>query len=108
MYNLHIVQVEYSDNYFDTSGSFLQFKKDESPVKDAGNPNNISTINSSLFNYKLGTLRKRAVDGALWNTKIAVPLIFKHFLKSLETPLINCKIILNWIGLKLMEIQYSN
>ena len=49
MYNLHIVQVEYSDNYFDTSGSFLQFKKDESPVKDAGNPNNISTINSSLF-----------------------------------------------------------
>ena len=38
MYNL----IEYSNNYSDTSGSLWQFKRDESPVTAAGNPNHVS------------------------------------------------------------------
>ena len=38
MYNL----IEYSDNYADSSGSVCQFKRDESPINDAGNPLNVS------------------------------------------------------------------
>ena len=48
MYNL----IEYSDNYSDTSGSLWQFKRDESPVTNAGNNDNISTANSTSFKYK--------------------------------------------------------
>ena len=48
MYNL----IEYSDNYSDTSGSLWQFKRDESPVTNAGNPDNVSTANSTSFKYK--------------------------------------------------------
>ena len=48
MYNL----IEYSDNYSDTSGSLWQFKRDESPVTNAENPDNISVDNSISFKYK--------------------------------------------------------
>ena len=48
MYNL----MEYSDNYSDTSESLWQFKRDESPVTAAENPENVSTANSSSFKYK--------------------------------------------------------
>ena len=41
MYNL----IEYSDNYADSSGSLYQFKRDESPMNDAGNPNNVALDN---------------------------------------------------------------
>ena len=43
MYNL----TEYSDNYSDTSGSLWQFKRDELPVTSTGNPDNVSTANST-------------------------------------------------------------
>ena len=45
MYNL----IEYSDNYADSSGSLYQFKRDESPMNNAGNPNNIDLDNSTYF-----------------------------------------------------------
>ena len=48
MYNL----IEYSHNYSDTSGCLWQFKRDESPVTDAGNPDNVSVDNSTSFKYK--------------------------------------------------------
>ena len=48
MYNL----IEFCDNYSDTSGSLCQFKRDESPVTNPGNPENISTANSTSFKYK--------------------------------------------------------
>ena len=48
MYNL----IEYSDNYSNTSGSFWQFKRDESPVNNVGNHDNVSTDNSTSFKYK--------------------------------------------------------
>ena len=34
------------NNYSDTSGSLWQFKRDESPINDAGNPVNVAIHNS--------------------------------------------------------------
>ena len=41
MYNL----IEYSDIYSNTLGSLWQFKRDESPATNGGNPSNVSTAN---------------------------------------------------------------
>ena len=79
MYNL----IEYSDNYADSSGSLYQFKRDESPV-NGRNPLSVALDNSTSFKYKSSLLGKATdSDG---NDK------------SLERPLINCKIHLelNW------------
>ena len=76
MYNL----IEYSDNYADSSGSLYQFKRDKSPMNDAGNPNNVALDNSTSFKYKASLLGKATdADGndkSLNNTKIVVPLIY--------------------------------
>ena len=48
MYNL----IEYSDNYNDSSGSLWQFKRDESPMNNAGNPLNVALDNTTSFKYK--------------------------------------------------------
>ena len=75
MYNL----IECSHNYLDTSGRLWQFERDELSVTAAGNPDNVSTANSTSFKYKssffepLGT----ADNGIFKNVKIAVPL--KYF-----------------------------
>ena len=45
MYNL----LEYSDNYADSSASLYQFKRNESPVNDAGNSLNVALDNSTSF-----------------------------------------------------------
>ena len=58
MYNL----IEYSDNYVDSSGSLCQFKRDESPMNDAGNPLNVALDNSTSFKYKASLLRKADDD----------------------------------------------
>ena len=99
MYNL----LQYSDSYADSSGSLYQFKRDESPMNDAGNPNNVALDNSTSFKYKACLLGK-ATDAAgndrsLRNTKIVVPMKYlSNFFRSLKMPLINCKIHLelNW------------
>ena len=74
MYNL----IEYSDNYADSSGSLYQFKRDESPMNNAGNPNNVVLDNSTSFKYKASLLGKAdnadGNDRSLKNTKIVVPL----------------------------------
>ena len=87
MYNL----IEYSDNYFDTSGSLWQFKRDEIEVDvdltvDAQHvPNNLSS-----FKYKSSFITNRN------GVKIAVPLKYlSNFWRSLEMSLINCKIELS-------------
>ena len=54
MYNL----IEYSNNYADSSGSLYQFKRDESPMNDAGNSNNVALHNSASFEYKASILGK--------------------------------------------------
>ena len=72
MYNL----IEYSDNCSDISGSLWQFKRDESPVADAGNPDNVSTTNSTSFKYKFSFFKPLtdADNGVFINVKKAVPL----------------------------------
>ena len=96
MYNL----IEYSDNYSDTSGSLWQFKRDE--VLD--NNADLAIDNSQSFKYKAALVGKEdAVDGensSVKKAKIVVLLKYlSNFWRSLEMPLINCKVYLelNWI-----------
>ena len=98
-YNL----IEYSDNYADSSGSLYQFKRDESPMNNAGNSLNVAFYNSTSFKYKASILGKAddadGNDRSLKNIKVVVPLKYlSNFFRSLEMPLINCKIHLelNW------------
>ena len=87
MYNL----LEYSDNYSDTSGSLWNFRRDEIK-EDAG----LAINNASSFKYKANLIGGTVADGAnrkKENVKIAVPLkYFSNFWRSLEMPLINCKV----------------
>ena len=99
MYNL----IEYSDNYADSSGSLYQFKRDESPMNYNNNPLNVALDNSTSFKSKASLLGKATdADGnyrSLKNAKIVVSLKYlSNFFRSLEIPLINCKIHLelNW------------
>ena len=73
MYNL----TECSDNFADSSGSLYQLKRDESPMNNAGNPDNVPLNNSTSFKYKASLLGK-AIDpdsnDRLKNTKIVVSL----------------------------------
>ena len=96
MYNL----IEYSDNYSDTSGSLWQFKRDEVPTNNA----NLTIDNSESFKYKAALVGKTANhnngNSFVKDTKIVVPLKYlSNFWRSLEMPLINCKVHLelNWI-----------
>ena len=87
MYNL----IEYSDNYSDTSGSLLIFKRDniEEDADLAVNAQNIPN-NSSSFKYKSSFITNRT------GAKIAVPLKYlSSFWRSLEMSLINSKIQLS-------------
>ena len=90
MYNL----IEYSDNYSDTSGRLWQFKRDEQNMNN-GNPANVTTDDSSSFKYKSSFFKPltAADNGVFKDVKIAVPLKYlSNFWRSLEMPLINCKI----------------
>ena len=87
MYNL----IEYSDNYSDTSGSLWQFKRDEieGDVDLTVNAQHIPN-NSSSFKYKSSFITNRN------GIKIIVPLkCLSNFWRSLEMPLINCKVELS-------------
>ena len=71
MYNL----IEYSDNYQDSSATLYQYKRDEPPEANA--INDLTTDTSSSSKYKVSFLG---------NPKLS------NFFRSLEMPLINCKI----------------
>ena len=92
MYNL----TEYSDNYSDTSGSLWQFKRDEVP----NNKVDSTVDNSQSFKYKAALVRKTAYavnnkNSSVKDAKIVVPLKYLgSFWRSLEMPLINCKVYL--------------
>ena len=93
MYNL----IEYSDNYSDTSGNSWQFKRDEIEgnvdltVDDNHIPNN-----SSSFKYKSNLIGNTENNGIKNGVKIVVSLKYlSNFWRSLEMPLINCKIELS-------------
>ena len=83
MYNL----LEYSDNYQDSTGSLYQFKRDEPPDDNANVTNDITSLvdKSKLIN---GT-----DDNNVNNVKLVVLLKYvSNFFRSLEMPLVNCKI----------------
>ena len=96
MYNL----IEYSDNYQDSSATLYQYKRDEPPEDDA--VADLTADNSDSLKYKiklLGNVTEVAGDAAgvrRLNVKVVVPLKYlSNFFRSLEMPLINCKIKLN-------------
>ena len=91
---------EYSDNYSDTSGSLWQFKRDEVPANNA----DLTIDNSQSFEYKAALLGKAAnqneVKIFVKDANTVAPLKYlSNFWRSLEMPLINCKVFLelNWI-----------
>ena len=86
MYNL----IEYSDNYAKTSGSLLQYYRDE--------PNdNLADFES--FKSKINITKKTPNNGNEKDVEIMVPLNYlSNFWRTLEMPLINCEVslILTW------------
>ena len=92
MYNL----IEYSDNYSDTSGILWGFKRDE--IDNSVNVTNDD--NAPSFKYKASNIGNTENNGTKNGVKIAVPLKYlSNFWRSLEMPLINCKVELSlkWI-----------
>ena len=92
MYNL----IEYSDNYQDSSATLNQYKRDEPPEDDA--VADLTADNSSSLKYKISLLGNPVVANniARINVKVVVRLKYlSNFFRSLEMPLINCKIKLN-------------
>ena len=83
MYNL----LEYSDNYEDSTGSLYHFKKSEITTKNDNNAD-VTVANSKPFAY-----RPSLVSDVVNNVELVVPLKYIiNFFRSLEMPLINCKI----------------
>ena len=87
MYNL----IEYSDNYSNTSGSLWQFKRDE-----ITNNADVNNDNASSFKYKASLIGNTEENETKYGVKIAVSLKYlSNFWRSLEMPLINCKVELS-------------
>ena len=84
LYNL----IEYSSNYSETTGSLWFCSKDEATDFNAGIAN---TNDLKSFKYKAKLLGSTEANNA--NGTIAVPLNYVSiFWRSLEMPLINCKV----------------
>ena len=101
--NLDIVMLMYNliEYYSDTSGSLWQFKRDEQNINNGNIPVDVNSTNSISSKYKSSFFETLEDDdnGIFKNVKIAVPLKYlSNFWRSLEMPLINCKIHLelNW------------
>ena len=96
MYNL----IEYSDNYAKTTGGLWQYFRDE--------PND-DIEDSELFKSKIKITGKTPDDDNEKDVEIMVPLKYlNNFWRTLEMPLINCKVnlILAWSSTCI--ITYSN
>ena len=95
VYNL----IECSDNYFDSTASLYQFKRQEPLENNA----DITIGGSSSLKYKSNLLGNTTVEdgNAIWkNAKIIVQLKYiSLFFRSLEMPLINTELYI--------ELNYS-
>ena len=81
MYNL----IEHNDNYSKTSGSIWKQKKDVT--------NNNNLTDSKLFKSKIKITGNTPADGNRKDVEIAVPSNYlSNFWRTLEMPLVNCKI----------------
>ena len=99
MYNL----LEYSDNYQDSTGSLNQFKRDEPPDDNADVANNTTSL---VYKSKL---MSGTDDNNVNNVKLVVPLKYiSNFFRSLEMPLVNCKIDLELTWHKDCMISSAN
>ena len=88
--------IEYWDNYQDSSAALYQYKRDEPPEGDA--VADLTADNSNSLKCKISLLGNPVVANniAKINGKVVVPLKYlSNFFRSLEMPLINCKIKLN-------------
>ena len=102
--------IEYSDSYQDSSATLYQYERDEPP--EGNTVADLTANNSDSFKYKvklLGNIPQLAADAARvgrLNVKVVVPLKYlRKFFRSLEMPLINCKIKLNLTGKKNVYYQ---
>ena len=99
MYNL----LEYSDNYQGSTGRLYQFKRDEPPDDNANVDNNTTSLA-----YK-SKLISGTDDNNVNNVKLVVPLKYvSNFFRSLEMPLVNCKIDLELTWYKDCMISSAN
>ena len=84
--------IEYSDNYSDTSGSLWHFERDEI----TNNADVTNDDNAPSFKHKASLIGDTGNNGRKKGIKIAVPLKYlSNFWRSLEMPLINCKVELS-------------
>ena len=92
MYNL----IEYSNNHQDSSATLYQYKRDEPREDDA--VADLTVDDSSSLKFKISLLGNPVVANniARINAKVVVPLKYlSNFFRSLEMPLINCRIKLD-------------
>ena len=93
MYNL----IEYNSNHSATKGSLWFYSKDEATDfnADIANDDNFKSFKhkAKLLGNTAGQPAPNATNGILKNKAIAVPLKYlSSFWRSLEMPLINCKV----------------
>ena len=92
MYNL----IEYSDSYSDNSRILWSFKRDDV----ANNADVTNDDNAPSFKYKASIIDNTENNGTKNGVKRAVPLKYlSNFWRSLEMPLINCKVdilLMDW------------
>ena len=89
--------IEYSSNYSETTGSLWFYSMDEATNFNA---DIVNTDDFKSFKYKAKLLGNtaaqpapNAANGILRNAAIVVPLKYlSNFWRSLEMPLINCKV----------------
>ena len=99
MYNL----LEYFDNYQNSTGSLYQFKRDEPPDDNANVGNNTTSL---VYKPKL---IKGTDNNNVNNVKLVVPLKYvSTFFRSLEMPLVNCKMDLELTWHKDCMISSAN
>ena len=91
MYNL----LEYSKNYRKTTGNFWNYYRDEPNSGLGGDNNNVnySIKDSKSFDYKTSITGKLEGNNTEKEVEIVVPLKYlSNFWRTLNMPLINCKI----------------
>ena len=90
--------IEYSKNYRKTTGSLRNYYRDETNTGLGGDNNNTNYVinDSRYFDYEAsitGKLEGNHVEKD--DVKIVVPLKYlSNFWRTLDTPLINCKVTL--------------
>ena len=100
MYNL----LEYSRNYRKITGSFWNYYRDKPNSGTDANNINHSILNSESFDYKANFIEDGVTQNNLTKNDVKIVVPLKHlsnFWRSLNIPLINCKIEVIFTCLKI-------